>query len=344
MELLGKNTCDHIVGSPAVAYMLYNCPRCLGKGSYGDVSFNRSGKLNTIENISQLNQQIEKLLIENIRNTGYGFDNTLLEGVIDAGKLLAIKRELIRAINYFINNQQKEKATGFYYKTTEELYSIVSIDVFQDNSEPRKVIALVKLMTVSGLIVSVSSHLTDLYSNMPGPSTTPPVVLFELDIPLVGNVTANTATVVWATTHKATSRIIYGVTPLTMTNEEYSGVFEYYHTLILLGLELEQYYYCQIYSISELTGEEIHSDVILFFTGKEITIQNIFINPQVSLLVKQKQLLTVENILSEFEILNTFDPDGEGLVSNEGILSVHDKVEVLVNNVIGNEFDYSVTP
>ena len=129
-----------------------------------------------------------------------------------------------------------------------------------------------------------------------------------------------------------------------MTNEEYSGVFEYYHTLILLGLELEQYYYCQIYSISELTGEEIHSDVILFFTGKEITIQNIFINPQVSLLVKQKQLLTVENILSEFEILNTFDPDGEGLVSNEGILSVHDKVEVLVNNVIGNEFDYSVTP
>ncbi len=176
-------------------------------------------------------------------------------------------------------------------------------------------------------------------------STVASIVDFAIEIPLVGNVTANTAIVVWATTHKATSRVIYGITPSTMTNEESSGDFEYYHTIVLTGLELEQYYYCQIYSTSQLTGEIIYSAVILFFTGKEITVQNILANSSVVLSKKQKLLLAVENTLSEVEILNTLDPDGDGSVDMEAAtLSVHTKVELLVENVVGNDFDYSVTP
>jgi hypothetical protein len=176
-------------------------------------------------------------------------------------------------------------------------------------------------------------------------STVASIVDFAIEIPLVGNVTANTAIVVWATTHKATSRVIYGITPSTMTNEESSGDFEYYHTIVLTGLELEQYYYCQIYSTSQLTGEIIYSAVILFFTGKEITVQNILTNSLVVFSKKQKLLLAVENTLSEVEILNTLDPDGDGSVDMEAAtLSVHTKVELLVENVVGNDFDYSVTP
>jgi hypothetical protein len=94
-----------------------------------------------------------------------------------------------------------------------------------------------------------------------------------------------------------------------------------------------------------LTGEIIYSAVILFFTGKEITVQNILANSSVVLSKKQKLLLAVENTLSEVEILNTLDPDGDGSVDMEAAtLSVHTKVELLVENVVGSDFDYSVTP
>ena len=156
MELLGKNTCNHVVGNPAISYTLANCPRCLGKGVYGDVSFDNAGRLNILNNVLQLNQQIEKTLTENKRPSGYGFDYTLLSGTIDSGKTLAIKREVTRVINYLINVQQNEKASGFYYRTTEEIFSLDSVDVYQDPSEPRQVIIITNITTVSGNLKTVS--------------------------------------------------------------------------------------------------------------------------------------------------------------------------------------------
>jgi hypothetical protein len=176
------------------------------------------------------------------------------------------------------------------------------------------------------------------------PEDIPDYTNFEIHIPQVGNVTANTATVVWATTHKATSRVIYGFTPETMTEEVSSDEFESYHSLLLSDLQLEEPYYCQIYSISEQTGEEIHSDVILFFTGKEVTIQSILDNPIAEFIKLQKQELFVDNVLSQTEILNTLEPDGIGDVSNDAVFSTHTKVEIEAYNIIGSDFDYSVTP
>ena len=155
MELLGKNICDHIVGDPPTAYTLFDCPRCLSKGVYGDIVYDGSGRITTLLNSNQLRQQLEKILIENIRETGYGVDYKVLGGVIDSGKLLAIKRELTRVVNYFINNQQQEKASGFYYKTSEEVDSLDSVDVYADSLEPRKIIVLIGVTTVSGKNVSI---------------------------------------------------------------------------------------------------------------------------------------------------------------------------------------------
>ncbi len=176
------------------------------------------------------------------------------------------------------------------------------------------------------------------------PSFSVNYIPFEIQIPQVGNVTANTATVVFATTHMATSRIIYGLTPETMTNEVSSDEFEYYHSLVLINLQLEELYYCQIYAVSEITGEEIHSEVLSFFTGKEITIQNIFGDIDAEFSLKQKQELFVENVLSGTERLLTLEPDGIGDVSNDMLFSTHTKVELFANNIIGSDFDYSVTP
>lgn len=176
------------------------------------------------------------------------------------------------------------------------------------------------------------------------PSFRDDFVPFEIKIPQVGNVAANTATVVWATTHRATGRVVYGLTAETMINEVSSSEFEIYHSLILTNLQLEERYYCQIYSVSELTGGEIHSDVIQFFTGKEVTIQSIFGDIDAQFLLKQKQELFIESILNETEILTTLEPDGDGDVSTDAQFITYTKVEILVENTIGTDYDYSVTP
>jgi hypothetical protein len=156
MELLCTKNCDHIVGNPPISFTIATCPRCLGKGTYHDISYSTSGKLNTINRVYQLNQQIEKILIENRRNSGYGFDYTLLQGVIDNNRVLAIQREVSRVINYFINNvQQTEKSKGYSYNSTEEVVNIDYIKVYQDSVEPRKIIILLSLITVSGQLRSI---------------------------------------------------------------------------------------------------------------------------------------------------------------------------------------------
>ncbi len=167
---------------------------------------------------------------------------------------------------------------------------------------------------------------------------------FEIQIPQVGNVTANTATVVWATTHRATGRVIYGLTPETMTNEVSWDEFIYYHSLLLTSLHLEEPYYCQIFSVSELTGEEIYSDVIMFFTGKEVTVQSLLTSPEFEYFIKQKRELFVENILGTPESLFTFEHDGLGNITDDVQFSTHTKIEMEVTNTMGTDFDYSVTP
>lgn len=156
MDLVGINTCNHVVGEPEVKYVLSTCPRCLGKGVYGDVLFDDHGKLKTYQGASQLKQQLQKLLVENKRRTGYGFDYTLLKGTIDSSRTMVIQREIARLLNYFITTQQLEKGDNYYYRSTEELKESISIKVYQDSLEPRKVIALIAVRTVSNTVEEAS--------------------------------------------------------------------------------------------------------------------------------------------------------------------------------------------
>lgn len=148
MELLGENVCNHIVGNPEVKYVLQNCPRCLGKGTYGDIVFDNEGHIKTITGISQLKQQLKKIIIENTRDTGYGFNYNLISFVNDV-QLLAIKKELNRCIEYLSNTQVKEQREGFYYSNTELLDSIEEVNV-ERNVDVRSVDVTIYCKTVSG--------------------------------------------------------------------------------------------------------------------------------------------------------------------------------------------------
>jgi len=169
---------------------------------------------------------------------------------------------------------------------------------------------------------------------------------FEIRIPAIGQLTANTATCTWATTHRATSRVVYGFSPETMTYEM-KGKDEdvdYYHEIMLIDLELEETYYAKFYSISELTGIEISSDVIQFQTTKEVTIQTLFSGIVFESEAKQKITLQTVNLINDTEFYSTLEPDVEMEIINDLGFSLHNKIELNVDNIIGTEFTYSVSP
>jgi len=159
MDLLGKTSCNHIVGIPPVAYILDTCPRCLRMEEYGGVAYDTGGKVQTITGVSQIGQQIRKILTENIRSSGYGFDYSLLRGVIDSPTISVIKNEVVRCITYLYNLQQQSKKEGFNYRPDEEISSIQSVDAYQSTTEPRTVVVALIVLTVSGAQASVTLSL-----------------------------------------------------------------------------------------------------------------------------------------------------------------------------------------
>jgi hypothetical protein len=154
MDLMGEKVCDHVAGDPPVNYVISTCPKCLGTGTYGDICFDTSGKVQTITGINQLKQQLKKILIENTRNTGYGFNYNLVLSTVENSQLLSITRELNRCLTYFSNIQISAQSNGFFYSNTEIIDSIESIDVFR-YTDPRTVNALVYCKTVSGRDLNV---------------------------------------------------------------------------------------------------------------------------------------------------------------------------------------------
>jgi len=157
MDLLNRVVCDHKIGDQS--FIRERCPRCLGKNFYGGYSIGKDGDIEIVTKVDALNQQILKILTEDRRPSGYGFDHNLLAGVIDASKIAAIKAEIIRCISYLYFLQQSEKKSGFFYAPSEELNKIESVSVAQDESEPRRVFATIVVSTVSGRTVTTSTML-----------------------------------------------------------------------------------------------------------------------------------------------------------------------------------------
>jgi len=156
MDILNTVNCDHVVGSPAVSYKLEDCPRCHGQGTYGSFGLSKSGSLEFVSGIDQLVQQIKKILTEKRRQSGYGFDYSVLKGVIDSSKLLAVKNEVIRCLTYYKNLQQTNKQNGFYYNPDEEIYSVDAPTIIQDSTDLRKVAVSVNVYAVSGTSATVT--------------------------------------------------------------------------------------------------------------------------------------------------------------------------------------------
>lgn len=159
MDLLNQVSCDHRVGNPVNNYVLTTCPRCLGKGVYGGVVFGNNGQLVLVQGSPMLAQQLQKILTENARPSGYGFDYSLLQGVIDPSKLSAIKSEIIRCISYLKYVQEQSKARGFVYAPSEELFGIKEISIGNSPTDPRAVNVSVVVSSVSGAQSNVTAVL-----------------------------------------------------------------------------------------------------------------------------------------------------------------------------------------
>jgi len=168
----------------------------------------------------------------------------------------------------------------------------------------------------------------------------PPVIIpFEMELDVIADVQATQARAIFYTSHEATTRVIYGLSPLGMTSEVNDLTFTQFHDIILPNLEVAQLYYAQFFSISKLTGQEIFSDVKSFFTAPELTITSFLGNPDVDLIIKTKRELEVINRIGGVDNLLTTIPDAEDDVSLHSNFTVHPKVELGVTNLIGNNFD-----
>lgn len=142
--------CDHVVGRPAVNYLLHTCPRCLGYGTFNAYSIGTDGKFVVVQGVEKLSQQIRKILTEQKRSSGYGFDYSVLSGVITPSSIIAIKSEVMRCIEYLKVSQQQEAREGFNYLPTEQISRVSTIDAYVNPADPRGVFVTAAVFTVSG--------------------------------------------------------------------------------------------------------------------------------------------------------------------------------------------------
>ena len=159
MDLNSQTSCNHILGNPEIQYTSSTCPRCFGTNTYGGLSFTPDGKLSTLNSSSQLSQQVKKILTEKMRPSGYGFNTSLLSGVIDRSKLDAIQAEVYRCLLYLQDAQRQEIRAGHVYGGSEQISSIGNVSVTQSKTSPTTVQVFATLVTVSGASISLQTPL-----------------------------------------------------------------------------------------------------------------------------------------------------------------------------------------
>jgi hypothetical protein len=159
MDFLGTQICDHRVGNPVVAFILSTCPRCLGTGVYGSLGFDAHGKVTMVSKSSQLNQAIKKILKENIRTSGYGFNYDLIKDVINGGTTDAVKMEISRCMTYLMNAQAQAVSFGVQYDPTERLAGIQSLSAVQDSTEPRRINVSLVVITQANTTTQVNTSI-----------------------------------------------------------------------------------------------------------------------------------------------------------------------------------------
>lgn len=162
-------------------------------------------------------------------------------------------------------------------------------------------------------------------------------------IPMAGNVTANTVTIVFATNKPTTGIVYYGTDPGDLNQSESDSTPSLYHQILIDQLQMEQNYYYKIVAFAPSTGETVETETFFFLTGKEVTIQ--VTNILLSILNQKKVKKNLSIIPSTFgiEILNTIDPDAEVETAIESTSSTFSKVEASIEESIITEYITSVT-
>lgn len=149
--------CDHQTGIPSQNFMLNTCPRCLGVGTYNAYSIGNDGRIVTVSGVNKLAQQMAKIITEPKRSSGYGFDYSVLSGIITPSTVTAIKSEVFRCLQYLKGAQEQEKLEGFLYLPTEEISTVNTLDAFVSPDDPRKVFVTVSVFTVAGSTAEVNN-------------------------------------------------------------------------------------------------------------------------------------------------------------------------------------------
>lgn len=179
----------------------------------------------------------------------------------------------------------------------------------------------------------------------PGTPTPPtPPVAFEIEVDLVGNILANSATAVWSTNKWATSFIKYGLTPDVLDHTVYvSGVAMIFEAS-LTGLIMQQDYFYEI-TATAVTGE-IATKTGTFTTTNEMKLENAGISNSLLFELLTRQILDfIPDWTMATEILMTIEPDADNYALVDMATSTHDKVELAFeNSSTDSDFDVAVTP
>lgn len=149
--------CDHLIGIPTQNFLLTTCPRCLGRGTYNAYSIGTDGRVVMASGVTKLTQQIMKAITERRRPSGYGFDYSVLSGVITPSTITAVKSEVFRCLQYLKGVQQQEKLEGFLYSPTEEISHVTALDAYISPSDPREVFVTVSVVTTAGSTAEVTN-------------------------------------------------------------------------------------------------------------------------------------------------------------------------------------------
>lgn len=165
------------------------------------------------------------------------------------------------------------------------------------------------------------------------------VTALAIFIVAAGNLSANGATIIWATNKESDSLVRFGTDADNLTESVYSSGLTKYHSAALLGLAMETLYYYQV--TSETLEESVTSGLYTFSTSKDYTVTDVG-HLFVSSVYNSENILYVpfEKMFNDAEEYNlTTEPDASGMsdvvVSTLSTLSI---TGVSVTNTPGSDY------
>lgn len=160
MNVKNVTKCNHIVGIPEQAYTQTLCPLCLGTGVYGGLEFNPAGRVTTVSGSLTVKQKVEKILTEKRRSSGYGLDYSKVRNMSVVRDKQLIIHEIHRCLEYLLQLQAIEKYNNVQFSSSAEISKVKNILVYSVPEDPRKLLAIVDIVTVSGAGITVTKQIS----------------------------------------------------------------------------------------------------------------------------------------------------------------------------------------